>query len=516
LSIKRLYLKELFSFGESELEFDPGLIVLTGPSGAGKSLLMQSVLSSFGHGSSEAKVCEVTLEKPDTLNTEAYNLEDELVIRSLKKDRTRFYLNGQNISRKSLHTLFSPTIQYLSVRDKSGFESETLLGLIDRSLYTHDKSYKKLSREYQKRYKNYRIKVSELKKIRQDEKQLAELIEFTTYEIEKIKAIDPKEGEDKELMRIKQQLSKIDKINDALTRAESIFEPEESVYEVFRLLDKDGNYFSDAMNQLRADFEETQLMADGLADIDVEEVLDRLEKISGLKNRYGSIAEAVIYREQKESELAGYQTIEQDKTMLESFLSLEYSELMILAQRISQARQREAQKIEEALACYLMDLKLPAARFVFASVELGESGIDSADLLMGHSVTSTLSGGEFNRLRLALLVVAMDARREEGGAIILDEIDANVSGDESIAIASMIAKLSEAYQIFAISHQAHLSAQADQHILVSKAEGVSYAKVLDEEERIAEISRIIGGENSDKEALAFAKKLRKPEKVKKG
>jgi len=508
LSIQRLYLKELLTFDESELEFDSGLIVLTGPSGAGKSVLMQSVLSGFGYGSSEARVCEVTLNKPKKMSSEAYELDDELVIRSLKKDRTRFYLNGQNIPKKALQSLFSATIHYLSVRDKSGFESATLLGLLDDSLKSHDGSYRKLLKEYGKRYANYRIKLNELAKIREDEKRLSELVDYTTYEIEKIKGIDPKEGEDEKLMKVKQQLSKIDKINDALSRAGEIFALEEPVYEVFRLLARDESYFSDAMSQLRADFEETESLAEELADIDVEEVLDRLEKISGLKNRYGSISEALLYRELKEKELAGYQTIEQDKSALESFLSLEYTELMILAQRISQAREREAQRVEKELKHYLSDLKLPAARFIFAQEDLGESGIDTIDLQMGNSVTSTLSGGEFNRLRLALLVVAMEGKREEGGVIILDEIDANVSGDESIAIAAMISKLSAAYQIFAISHQAHLSALADQHILVSKVGDTSQAKVLDEEERIRELSRIIGGENSDKEAIAFARKLR--------
>lgn len=509
MSIQRLYLKELLTFDESELEFDPGLIVLTGPSGAGKSVLMQSVLSGFGYGSSEARVCEVTLTKPKKINSEAYDLDEELVIRSLKKDRTRFYLNGQNIPKKALQSLFSTTINYLSARDKSGFESATLLKLLDDSLRSHDSSYKKRFKEYKKRYANYRIKLNELAKIREDEKRLSELVEYTTYEIEKIKGIDPKEGEDEKLMKVKQQLSKIDKINDALSRANEIFGLEEHVYEVFRLLDKDESYFGEAMSQLRADFEETESLAEELADIDVEEVLDRLEKISGLKNRYGSISEALDYLNLKEKELAGYETIEQDKSMLESFLSLEYSELMMLAQRISQARKSEAVRAEKELMHYLADLKLPAAKFVFGEEDLGESGIDSADLQMGHSVTSTLSGGEFNRLRLALLVVAMEGKREEGGVIILDEIDANVSGDESIAIAAMISKLSTAYQIFAVSHQAHLSALADQHILVSREEGVSQAKVLDDEERIREISRIIGGENSDKEAIAFARKLRK-------
>ena len=511
MSIRRLYLKELLSFDESELEFDPGLVVLTGPSGAGKSVLIQSVLSQFGYGSSEAKLCEVTMAKPPRMESEAYKLDEELVIRSIKKDRTRFYLNEQNISKKSLRGLFGETIRYLSVRDRGGFESDTLLELLDRSRRAHDRSYRKLLKEYRKRFAYYRSKELELEKIREDEAKLAELIEFTTYEIEKIKAIDPKVGEDEELMHIKQQLSRIDKIDDALQRAETIFASEERVYDLFRLLDREGSYFSDAMNQLRADFDEARSLADELSEIDVEEVLDRLEKISGLKKRYGSISEALLYLERKEQELAGYETIEQDKSTLESFLALEYSELTILAQRISQARREESESVETELARYLAELKLPAATFHFDREKLGESGMDRIDLLIGDSSTSTLSGGEFNRLRLALLVVAMEGKNEESGVIILDEIDANVSGDESIAIASMIAKLSKAYQIFAISHQAHLSAQADQHILVSKEGNVSQARILDEEERIAEIARIIGGEKSADEAVAFARKLRRVE-----
>ena len=92
--------------------------------------------------------------------------------------------------------------------------------------------------------------------------------------------------------------------------------------------------------------------------------------------------------------------------------------------------------------------------------------------------------------------------------MILDEIDANVSGDESIAIAQMIQKLSSVYQVFAISHQPHLAAQAEQHIVVIKENNKSKVIVLSQEGRIAEISRIIAGENPTDEAVEFAKKLR--------
>jgi len=132
------------------------------------------------------------------------------------------------------------------------------------------------------------------------------------------------------------------------------------------------------------------------------------------------------------------------------------------------------------------------------------------DVLLGDSSASTLSGGEFNRVRLALMAATMGEEttgNTKEGVLILDEIDANVSGDESIAIAEMISKLASSYQIFAISHQPHLSAKADQHIVVTKEGGESRVEVLDRSERVQEIARIIAGEHPTSQALEFAKKL---------
>ncbi|KYJ85903.1 DNA recombination protein RecN [Sulfurovum riftiae] len=507
--VERLYLRDLVTFKTLELEFEPGLVVFTGPSGAGKSVLMSAILSGFGHATQgAAALCEVTLSKPSKLKNEAYLLEDELCIKTLKKEKLRYFIDGQNISKKVLGELFSPYVRYLSVRDKGGFDSETLLELIDSTLSAKNKAYKKLRKEYSKRYGNYREKLQELAKIKEDEAKLAELIEFTTYEIEKIEGIDPKPGEEEELLRIKQQLSRIDKIKEALASASQIFNLESSVEEVYRLLEKENDIFSEAMNQLRADFEDTQLLADELEEIDVEEVLDRLSELTSLKNRYGSIEEALSYKEAKKKELAGYENIERDKSMLEQFLMLEQTELGILAGKISQARRKEAVEIESRLEGYLESLKLPKMQFEFSTVGLNEWGMDSVGVMLGSSRTATLSGGEFNRLRLALMAVSIDESREKQGVLILDEIDANVSGDESIAIATMIAKLSSVYQIFAISHQPHLSAKADQHIVITKAGDESRAEVLDDTGRIAEIARIIGGEKPTAQAVAFAQKLR--------
>ena len=504
--VNRVYIKNLISFKEVEVELEKGLVVLSGPSGAGKSLFMNSILATFGHGISEASLCEVMVTKPPQLISDAFEFEDEITLKCIKKEKARHFIDGQNISKKILFSLFSPFVQYLSVRDKGGFESKALIEMVDTTLVVKNKEYKKMLKEYHKRYAMYRVKLNQLKKIKEDESKLAELIEFSKFEIEKIENVNPTVGEDEELLLVKQQLSRIDKVTDALNSANTIFTFEESVSEVYRLLDKDDSIFLEMMNQLRADFDDIESLTEELAEVDIEYVLDRLEQIFTLKNRYGGIEEALNYIEEKRKELAGYENIEQDKSMLESFLSMEYSELMILANRISIVRQEEAKVLEKKLVIYLKELKLPAIQFLFSTLEINEEGLDKIELDLNGSSAQTLSGGEFNRVRLALMVVALSGVKN-GGVLILDEIDANVSGDESIAIANMIAKLASVYQIFAISHQAHLASKANQHILINKVNGVSQALLLDKQGSVAEIARIIGGEKPNKEALSFADKL---------
>ncbi len=511
--IERLYLRELVTFNEVELNFHKGLVVFTGPSGAGKSVLMSAILSSFGYTTQgAAKLCEVTLSKPTALQSDEYVLEDELTIKTLKKEKLRYLIEGQNISKKSLYEMFRPYVQYLSVRDKSGFESASLLEMIDNALLSHNKAFKKLRKEYKKRYVNYKQKVQELEQIKEKEAKLTQLIEYASYEVEKINKIDPKIGEDEELIQVKKQLSRIDKIKASLATAMDIFSAESAVEEVYKLLDKDATVFMDAMNQVRADFEETEHLASELEELDVESILDRLSDITALQQRYGSIEEALAYKELKQKELAGYKTIEQDKSMLESFLSMEYMELSTLARQITTARKKESALLEKTLEGYLKTLKLPVLGFTFEAQNLSPNGADSVDVTLGGSNTSTLSGGEFNRVRLALMASTIEENKSKEehvqGVLILDEIDANVSGDESIAIAEMIQKLSKVYQIFAISHQPHLSALANQHIVVTKDNTQSQVIELSEEGRVHEIARIIAGENPTKEAMEFAKKLR--------
>ena len=503
--IERVYIKDLVSFDEVSLELKGGLIVFTGPSGAGKSLLMQSILATLGYGLPQAKLCEIEIDA--NIESDEYILSNPIVIKAIKKSKSRYYIDGQNISQKKLKELLNANIKYLSVRDKTHLNSSDIIDTIDRYISQQNIEYKKLLATYKTLYKQYKRELNKLLKKQDEAKQIDELIEFARFEIEKISSINPKPNEYEELMSIKQKLSKIDRVKEAIEKAVAIFEYEQSVSEVYSLIGKDEQFFVDAMNQLRVDFESFEDMAMELEDIDIEYVLDRLEKLHSLIRRYDSIENAIEYMHKKEQELQEYMNIENDLTNLEEIVSTKKDELLNLAKSISDIRKEYIPNIEASVSDRLLELKLPAISIVSNNIdEPTLDGIDIFELKMGNLKISTLSGGEFNRLRLALmsLVPPKSGVKE---IIFLDEIDANVSGDESIAIAKMITDLAKDRQIFAISHQPHLSSQANMHILVQKSQGKSYATILQTNDRIKEVARIIAGEKADSEAKAFAQKL---------
>ncbi|HHO42236.1 MAG TPA: DNA recombination protein RecN [Epsilonproteobacteria bacterium] len=507
--IERLLVKELLDFESLKLDFDDSLVVFTGPSGAGKSVLMGALLSNFGYSlPTYASLCEATINRPKLLDSELYELEDIIVVKSIKKDKVRYYLNDQNIPKKSLKNLFDRYVHYLSVRDKKAITSQDLIDIIDRAISSKDPNHSFLLAKLQETFSELKNAKLKLEEIYNNESKLADKIEMANFEIKKIDTINPKIGEDEYLLSVKQQLTRLDKLKDALQKAEMVFEFEQKVIDLYSLSDKSSEFFEDAMNQLRIDIDEIASKSLELQDIDIEEVLDRIEAISELKNRYGSIEDALLYRDKKRKELESYESMEQDKSKLKLFIDKQTKLLKTLCQDISQARINELDKLKKRLDQFLAELKLPKATFEVVQIEPSDNGFDEINLVLGDSSISTLSGGEFNRLRLALLVASTTTSTSENkGVIILDEIDANVSGDESIAIANMLLKLSSSYQIFAISHQPHLASKAHQHILIYKDGKSSHAIPLDANGRIKEIARIIDGKEATTEAIDFAKKL---------
>jgi len=505
--IERFYLKDYLSFQETELNLETGLVVFTGPSGSGKSILMESILSSLGGATCEASLCESSVTW--NINAEKIGIENEEinVFKHIKKEKSRYFVNNQSLSKKAIGAVSSDYLRHLSLKDFSDFENENLLSILDERIGVKSKKVFKLKESYKKSFLEYEQVKRELLTIEEKERKIVELKEFAAFEIKKIEDINPTVGEDEELSEIKRELSKKEKVLEGLESATEIFNYEHLVSSALDSLDAQSAFFDDAMNELRALFDDAQERFSALEDLDVEEVLNRIEEISGLKRRYGSIEEAIVYKEQKKEELAKYENIEIAKNDLEERYSQLSLEIENLATELSELREKALPAFENSLNVYLQNLYLRDAQVSLEKKEYALYGQDKLSIKLNATQLSKISTGEFNRLRLGLLALKSELMSQDGGVLMLDEIDANLSGEESMSVAKVLRQLSKHFQIFVISHQPQLTSMGNQHFLVYKDGTISKTKELNFSERVDEIARIISGDNISNEAKKFAKEL---------
>ncbi len=508
--ITRVYLKDCLSFEEVDLEFKNGLNIFTGPSGAGKSILMQAILSLFALSDVKANLGEVLLNN-SKITDEIYDLsfDDDIIIKSIKKDKVRYFLNNQSVSKKNLNDFSTKLIKHLNLKDTSEFDSLKLLDFLDRLTIQNNKDFSTIKDNFDNLYKELIHIKKELQKILDDESKLEDLKEFARFEIDKIEQINPSIDEYEELNLIKKRLAKKEKIEVAIKKASGIMEFNHNVTQALELMEVDSSFFDETMNELNNIFEKFNDSLHELDDVNIENVLDRIEKLSALQKRFGSIEECLKYKEQKKAELESYENIFFQKEKLEKNYDNLNTKLGELAEKISLYRKDSAKILEEKINEYLKFLYLNNAKIIINKKILDSSGIDEVIFELNGVSLDTISSGEYNRLRLALLTSMSEFDIVDNGILFLDEIDANLSGKESDAISKVLKKLSNSYQIFAISHQPQLTSSANQHFLVDKINGISFVKELNNSEKINEIARMISGEKVTSEALEFAKNLLK-------
>lgn len=511
--IERVYLKEYVTFDEVELEFNEvelefskGLIVFTGPSGAGKSVLMRGILSIFGFFDVNAKISEAIIDNKLDLSDYGIETDDDIIFKQIKKNKSRYFINNQAVSKKIVKEIAKKFIDYLSLREINEFQSENIIKVLDKIVAEKD-YYVKLE-EYKKLFEEYKKLKKKLEEIEQNEKNAKERIEFLKFELSKIEEINPKPDEFDELMKIKKDLSRIEKIKEKAYEVERIFEFENSVYEFLDMIEEDSEFFSNAMNELRIAIDKAHEKAEFLENVDIEEVLERLSNLQELIRRFGSIEETLRYYEEKKEELSLLENLTFEKTNLQKELQQIDTKLHEIADYLHEKRKKAAEIFEKKLNSYLKKLYMPSAEVNVKKEALNPLGADIAEIVVNDIDINTISTGEFNRLRVALLAGKLEYSDEEK-TLFLDEIDANLSGEESMSVAEVLKLLSKKYQIFAISHQPQLASIANKHFLVTKNENKSFVKELNENERIEEIARIIGGKEKSQKAIEYAKELLK-------
>ncbi len=504
--IERFYMKACLSFDEVELELTKGLIVFSGPSGSGKSVLMRAILGSVGFEDALAQISESSVLWQINEEKNGFSNEETNVFKQVKKEKVRYFFNQQVISKRALQKISKTYLRHLSLKDYSDFEQEKMLDILDDKIKLSDAHYANKLENYRTEYVNYKKIVHQLKQLQEKEKNIEDLKEYAAFELSKIKSIDPKPDEYEHLQEIKKSLSQKDKVEEKIEEAEAIFLYENRVADVLNNLDIDTGFFDDALNELRGHFDKARSSFDEIENIDIETLLDRLEQLSDLNRRYGSIEEALLYAEQKRQEIEQYDNFEEEKSRLAKELSRLLNLLEAEAKEISLKRSEVVQDVNNSINSYLHELYLNGAELTLGTTAFSHYGQDSISFKLQGAPLEKISSGEFNRLRLALLAVKSESMKELGGVLMLDEIDANLSGEESMSVARVLQKLSKTFQIFVISHQPQLTSMGDQHFLITKDE-TSMARELSTEERIDEIARMISGEKVSAEALVFAKEL---------
>ena len=512
--IERLHVKNQLSFKDVNVCFGEGLIAFTGPSGAGKSVFMQAVLSLFGQSDANASSVEAVVT--DKINLEEFGLQsdDVNVFKYTKEKSTRYFINTGSVSKKSMAEISNSFLNSLTVRDSEEFENDRLITLLDALIGKKTPLHVEDVEEFTELFLEYKKLKSKLENMEIKEKKIEELKEFVSFEIAKIDEVSPKVGEDEELMSFKRSLSKKEKIEESVSSANEIFANESSVSEFLNLIEKDSSFFDECMNELRAIIEDEVDRLNELEDQDVDALLERIEKISSLKGRYGSIEEVLEYREKKAKELEEYENISFEKAKLISTCKEKLDVLKIKSNILSKRRLESLKTLNQKIDGYLEMLYMPKVDIMLSEVELYEKGYDSLHVELGRVNIKKISSGEYNRLRLAFIATTSEYFLDVGGVLILDEIDANLSGKESMSVAKVLKILSTKYQIFAISHQPQLSSQADSHYLVTKDAHGSKVELLGYEQRVVELARMVSGEDVSSEATQFAQKLLNMQEVK--
>ena len=505
--IERLYLKNNLSFEEAELELQNGLIVFTGASGAGKSVLFEAILALFGIKEARADVAEVSVAKAMSLDEYGIESEEVNTFKQTKKDKVRYFINNQSVSKKSIYEIAGDFIKFLSLKDFSDFENSLLLESLDGFINLHEDSYGDTLAEFKEQYSKYIELERELEKINLEEQKVEELKEFVAFEIKKIEDVSPSVDEYEELSELKASISKKDKIIEALSKAEPLFDAEDSVISALALMGKESAMFVEVMNDVRATFEDEKLRLESIDEENIESVLDRIEAIASLVKKYGSVEECLAQLAIKKEELERYENISFEKSKIIKALESTKAEVERLSKVMSTKRSEASKAFETKANGYIKDLHLSGLEIAIVPTKLSSLGADEVVITLAGVALNKISSGEFNRVRLAMIATKSEISGADTGVLILDEIDANLSGVESESVAKVLKFLSQFYQIFSISHQPQLSSIAHQHFVVSKSDGVSTIREVRDEERVEEIARMISGTNISENARGFAKGL---------
>ena len=537
--LQNLYVKNLALIDETEVEFGPGLNILTGETGAGKSLLLGSVNLALG-GKYSADMLRSGAKSG--LVELTFTVDDERIRRRLEQldlfpedgclTLSRRLMEGRSVSR-----INGETVSARVLRDAAGLlidihgqhENQTLLqrknhlALLD--LYAKEET-SPLRKEMAEKFRIYQELCRKKESSALDDESRRKEAALAEFEVKEIEDAALVLGEDEELEDLYRRMTESRRVT-------------ESVAETYQYTGEDarGNasdFLSRAIRSMQeaAEFDETgsrlygQLIEiDSLlndfnrelseyaksfefSDEEFQETETRLNLINHLKAKYGkTISEILAYcgeKRQRLTELEDYDTFmrELDKKTEEAFRAVGKT-----AEELHKVRERAAETFAGEIQKQMAELNFLDARLEIRLTDAGyysASGKDEAEFYFSANPGEPLkpmgnvaSGGELSRVMLAVKTVLAD--EEDTPTLIFDEIDTGISGITAGKVGEKLRLIGRSRQVICITHLPQIAAAADSHFLISKETDGRTVKtdiaLLDEEASVQELARMLGGAN---------------------
>ena len=482
--------------------------------------------------------------------------EDGSVIaaRSVSRDGpSRAYLGGRSVPAKSLSTF---TTELLTLH---GQNDQLRLMRTDQQRAALDRfaDVGPLLRRYRDVRESWQAARRDLADRRQRARELAQEADRLKFGLGEIDAVDPQPGEDDALVEDIRRLSELDALREAAQRARAALAgaPDDAA-------DVDASAAHD-VGQAKSALEATddsalralgERLAEALAIINdvstelgdyltelpsdastLETKLARQSELRLLTRKYAADIDGVLaWAHESRERLVQLDVSEETLTRLERQVAELEAELITAATELSKARTKAAKGLAKAVTAELSGLAMADAEFTVAVSQLSVRGDDSAPITLpsgttvhagsegadavdfgfsAHRGTDVLplnksaSGGELSRVMLALEVVL--AASAEGTTMVFDEVDAGVGGRAAVQIGRRLARLAQTHQVIVVTHLPQVAAYADIHLVVdsagrNKASGV---RRLDDDDRVAELARMLAGLGDSDSGRAHAREL---------
>lgn len=552
--LRKLTIHNVALIDRAEVEFGEGLNVLSGETGAGKSVILDSIDFVLGakadksmvrHGQTECFVraefetdSASVLEALSDLDIEG---DDVLVVtrRLTAEGKSSIKINGCSVTAAMLRGVSGRLVDVHGQSDHFYLLKESnQLRLLDAIAGEEVAAKKKELCELLNKKKAI---LNELNLLGGDEGERSRRADILRYQIDEIRRAALIDGEEEELLSLRNRYAHAEKIVGGLGSAREILLSDggcldglNGAHRALAALSRFDEKYGALAERLEnaaaeiADISETVERYGEEMDVDeadAERVETRLDEIRALKKKYGgSVAEIEAFCSRAKEELGLLTDSGERREKLSVELARVEDDLYRICLELTNLRKRTADGFSARVTDELKTLNIASARFEvqfddYTREDVGsvtENGLGGLRFLFSANAGEPLkemgkiiSGGEMSRFMLA--IKAQLSSVNEIGTYLFDEIDAGISGKTARVVAEKFCKISRHIQIIAVSHLAQIASFADREFLIEKSEenGSTFTNIreIEGEERVREIARLAGGDRDSEFAFRHAEEL---------